>query len=278
MTPSRVLLTIASSDDSTMAASRGLGLLGPPAARSRRGRPGPPRPASPASSRIGAALSSIGRSVPSRAIEDGVVRQPDDAALPQGPEGRVLDRLAGVLVDDVEDVRQGPAGGLGLGPAGQGLGHAVEERHPALGVGADDRVADAGERDPQPLALGCAAPRSARWRATRMACAFCRATERSRSLLVVVRPPSAAPEAARTRGRCRAPARGSSRTPCRGSSTCRRRTARTRSRRSCRAARPGCTRPPPGPGPGPPPASRPAGRSGRRRRRTPAGPASGGRG
>ena len=65
-----------------------LGLLGPLAARSRRGRPAPPRPACPRSSRIGAALSSIGRSVPSRAIEDGVVRQPDDHPLPQGPQRR----------------------------------------------------------------------------------------------------------------------------------------------------------------------------------------------
>ena len=85
--------------------------------------------------------------------EDGVVRQPHDRPLPQGTEGGVLDRLAGSFVDDVEDVRQGAAHGLGLGPAGQGLGHAVHERHPALGVGADHRVADAGERDPQPLRL-----------------------------------------------------------------------------------------------------------------------------
>jgi hypothetical protein len=38
-------------------------------------------------------------------------------------------------------------------PADQALGDWVEEVDAPLGVGADDRVADAGERDPEALAL-----------------------------------------------------------------------------------------------------------------------------
>src|SRR5262249_28654865 len=38
-------------------------------------------------------------------------------------------------------------------PPGHRLGRGVEERDPAIGVGADDRIADNGERDPQPLRL-----------------------------------------------------------------------------------------------------------------------------
>ncbi len=85
--------------------------------------------------------------------QDGVVRQPDDHALLQCPQRRVLDRLAGVLVDDAEHVLQGAARGfLGL-PADKLLGDRVEEVDPALGVGADDGIADARQRDVQPLPL-----------------------------------------------------------------------------------------------------------------------------
>ena len=85
--------------------------------------------------------------------QDGVVRQPDDLAFLQRPQGRVLDRLAGVLVDDAEHVVQRAAGRfLGL-PADKLLGDRVEEVHPALGVGADDGIADARQRDLQPLPL-----------------------------------------------------------------------------------------------------------------------------
>ena len=43
--------------------------------------------------------------------------------------------------------------GLLLGPAGQGLGHRVEQQHPAGGVGGQHGVADAQQRHLQPLAL-----------------------------------------------------------------------------------------------------------------------------
>ena len=85
--------------------------------------------------------------------QDGVVRQPDDLAVPQRPQGRVLDRLAGVLVDDAEHVFQRSSGGFLRLPADQLLGDRVEEIDPALGVGADDGIADARQRDVQPLPL-----------------------------------------------------------------------------------------------------------------------------
>jgi hypothetical protein len=45
-----------------------------------------------------------------------VVRQPHDRPLPQGTVGGVIDRLAGLFIDDSENSRQGPADDLGLGP------------------------------------------------------------------------------------------------------------------------------------------------------------------
>ena len=54
-------------------------------------------------------------------------------------------RLAGRLVDDVEDPGHRLAAGLGDGPAGQPLGDRVQVVDDARGVGADDAVADRGE-------------------------------------------------------------------------------------------------------------------------------------
>ena len=100
-----------------------------------------------------------GRGVVERAFgpvpgdEDGVVRQADDDALLQGPQGRVRHRLAGRLVDDAKDLFQRAApGGVGV-PTRQLFGDLIEERHPAFGVRRDHRVADAGEGDPVALAL-----------------------------------------------------------------------------------------------------------------------------
>ena len=82
-----------------------------------------------------------------------MVRQCRDLPVPQGAQGGILDRFAGVFIDDVEDIRQGPPRGVGGSPASQGLGHVVHERDPAIAIGADHRVADARQRDPQPLRL-----------------------------------------------------------------------------------------------------------------------------
>ncbi len=79
----------------------------------------------------------------------------DDAAIPHGDGGRVLERLPALLVDDRKDpLETGPRGLRGL-PAGEPLRLGVQEDHPAENVGADDTVADARQRDPQGLALAC---------------------------------------------------------------------------------------------------------------------------
>ena len=99
---------IASSDDSTIEASRRASIRrsacssssADAAEMSLKIRTHPET--LPCSSLIGAALSSMGLSTPSLADEDGVVRQPRRRPLPQGPGGRVLDRLACPLVDDPE--------------------------------------------------------------------------------------------------------------------------------------------------------------------------------
>ena len=57
----------------------------------------------------------------------------------------VGERLAGPLVDDVEDAGHRLAAGLVGAPAGQPLGDRVEVVDEAGGVGADDAVADRGE-------------------------------------------------------------------------------------------------------------------------------------
>ena len=102
---------------------------------------------------MGAALSSIGRSVPSRAMRMVWFASP---TIVPSRKARSAGFSTGWRVRSLtmwKTSGKRAAHGLGLGPAGQGLGDAVHERHPALGVGADHRVADAGERDPQPLRL-----------------------------------------------------------------------------------------------------------------------------
>lgn len=83
--------------------------------------------------------------------EHGVVWQDDVVPISQGADGGALDPLTALFVDDVKDAFQAHARGLGLRPAGQGLGHRVQEGNAAVVVGRDDRVADAGEGVTQPL-------------------------------------------------------------------------------------------------------------------------------
>ena len=70
--------------------------------------------------------------------EDGVVGEADDDAVAEHLGDGVLGRLAGVLIGDAEDLRQGLARRLVARPAGERLGDRVEEGDAALGVGGDD--------------------------------------------------------------------------------------------------------------------------------------------
>ena len=76
-----------------------------------------------------------------------VIGQSDHGAQAEYLGRRVLDRLAGLLVDDVEHLREWPSGGFPLRPSRQRLGRRVQENHPRLVVGRDDGVADARQRD-----------------------------------------------------------------------------------------------------------------------------------
>ena len=99
MMPSSVFETMMSSEDSTIAASRSWSNSARRCSvMSRKTRMTPTT--WPWSSRIGAALSSIGTSWLSRLMEHRVVREADDPAGGQDLGHRVLDGLPGQLVDD----------------------------------------------------------------------------------------------------------------------------------------------------------------------------------
>jgi hypothetical protein len=158
ISPSSDLRMMASSEDSTIEASR----------RAARSRPGlfplraPGRrdvPEDQHAARDAAELVADGRrAVVDRVLaalpvdEHRVVREADDGTVLQGPRGRVLDGLARILVHDPEHSAQRLTDGVRLAPAGQRLGHGIERGDAALEVGGDDRVADAAQRDPQQLA------------------------------------------------------------------------------------------------------------------------------
>ena len=79
------------------------------------------------------------------ADEDGVVGDADDAVEPLDFGDGVLNRLAGGLVDDVEDFADGAIAGVGFEPSGEFLGDGIHQLDLALGVAGDDTVADGGE-------------------------------------------------------------------------------------------------------------------------------------
>ena len=114
-----------------------------------------------ASSRIGAALSSIGHSLPSFRISTVWFARPTTTPSRSALCRRVLDRLARLLVDDPKHRVERLAQGIRLRPAGQRLGHGIQVGDAALDIGRDDRVADAAQRDPQHLAP-LAGPRAGR--------------------------------------------------------------------------------------------------------------------
>ena len=102
---SRFLLTMASSDDSTIAArcARASSVR----FRSDTSRNTSTEPiVTPDSSLIGAALSSTGCSSPVPSDENGVVGQADYRAGLQGAYGWVVYELTGVLMDDSEHIGQ----------------------------------------------------------------------------------------------------------------------------------------------------------------------------
>src|SRR5262249_14743806 len=77
----------------------------------------------------------------------------DNVAGPQDEVRGILDAFPGLLVDDVEHLAERAAARLGLRPARQALRGIVHIRDTAVGIGGDDGVADAGERDAKPFTL-----------------------------------------------------------------------------------------------------------------------------
>ena len=108
---------------------------------------------SPSASRIGAALSSMGRSVPSLAIRTVWFASP---TIVPSSSARSAGFSTGWRVSSLtmrNTSSSVPARGLLGLPADELLGDRVEEVDPPLGVGADDGIADARQRDVQPLPL-----------------------------------------------------------------------------------------------------------------------------
>src|SRR5262249_36869056 len=85
--------------------------------------------------------------------EQSMVRQTNARSRLECAHDGIFNRAARPLVNELEYVGERTSDRLGLRPAGQLLGDAVHECHAGIGVGADHAVADAGERDSQPLRL-----------------------------------------------------------------------------------------------------------------------------
>ncbi len=79
--------------------------------------------------------------------------EPRALHFPKDLADRVLDRLAGFLVEDAKDSLQGLPGRLPGTPAGQPRRHRIEEGHVPAPVRDDHGVRDAGQGDVQLLAL-----------------------------------------------------------------------------------------------------------------------------
>ena len=80
--------------------------------------------------------------------KEGVASRAHHGIFADGSGGRALDGQAGLLVDDAEDIPERKAGGLGPGPAGQGLGSRVQPLDAAFVVRGDDRVSYARDGGP----------------------------------------------------------------------------------------------------------------------------------
>ena len=83
-----------------------------------------------------------------------VVRQTDHLPLAQHFSDRVVYRLPGLFVDDVEHLNEGTLLRLLQRPSGQAFRHRVHEGHASLRVGGDHGVADAGKGRGEPFPAG----------------------------------------------------------------------------------------------------------------------------
>ncbi|MEA3221058.1 MAG: hypothetical protein OZX49_02177 [Immundisolibacter sp.] len=83
--------------------------------------------------------------------QDGGARQVDRLIFGDAAQQRIVDRPAAVFVHQAKHLADRPVEGLALRPAGQALGDRVQRRHPALGIGGDDAVADRLQRYPGQL-------------------------------------------------------------------------------------------------------------------------------
>ena len=108
---------------------------------------------SPAASRIGAAESSMGRSVPSLAIRTvwfaSPTTTPSRSTFSTGFSTGC--RVCSLTMGNTASSGC-PCASSCVQPVSSSATR-VQERHPPLGVRGDDRIADAGERHPQPLPL-----------------------------------------------------------------------------------------------------------------------------
>ena len=83
----------------------------------------------------------------------GVIGKRDCHALAQDGNHGIGRRLAGLFVDDNEDLRQRPAGRFSGSPPGHHFSHWIEKSYDAAGIRRYDGIAYARKRDAEPLAL-----------------------------------------------------------------------------------------------------------------------------
>lgn len=79
--------------------------------------------------------------------QQSMVAQLDRALFAQHNFDRIDNQRLTVFIDNCEDFSRRSAARLGVRPAGQRLGHRVEQRDVALGVGGDHALTDAAQRD-----------------------------------------------------------------------------------------------------------------------------------
>jgi len=88
-----------------------------------------------------------GRFAPAPRAQHRMVRESDHFPLAQHTDRRILCRLAGLLVEDVEHFLEGPAARVGVRPPGQLLSHGVHEGYFPSEIGGDHGIANRTQRD-----------------------------------------------------------------------------------------------------------------------------------